>query len=53
MQGDGNTKFFHKTIIVRRRNKVEGLQDSNGNWVWDTSDLKEMLVGYFKNFFCQ
>ena len=32
--GDSNTSFFHtSTIVRRRRNKVEGLEDVNGNWV--------------------
>lgn len=32
--GDGNTKFFHtSTLIKRRRNKVEALLDDHGAWV--------------------
>lgn len=32
--GDRNTKLFHhSTIIRRKRNRIEGLQDDNGVWV--------------------
>ncbi|KAL8151271.1 hypothetical protein V2J09_021079 [Rumex salicifolius] len=41
--GDRNTKFFHTSTIIRRRqNKIEKLKDSSGNWVEDRKDLEEM-----------
>lgn len=34
--GDGNTKFFHtSTLIRRRRNKVEVLLNNEGRWIED------------------
>ncbi|KAL8153484.1 LOW QUALITY PROTEIN: hypothetical protein V2J09_011244 [Rumex salicifolius] len=39
--GDRNTKFFHAYAVVRRkRNKIEGLHDANGNWVDNHSGLQ-------------
>lgn len=32
--GDKN-KFFHTSTIIRRRNKIETLQDDAGQWITD------------------
>ncbi|CAL8076880.1 unnamed protein product [Prunus armeniaca] len=41
--GDRNTKFFHLTTVVRkRRNKIERLKDSNGDWVEDDEGIKRL-----------
>lgn len=32
--GDRNTRYFHlSTVIRRRRNKIETLQDEYGEWI--------------------
>ncbi|KAL5772200.1 hypothetical protein ACOSQ2_012124 [Xanthoceras sorbifolium] len=50
--GDRNTKFFHlSTMIRRRRNKIEGLKDINGDWVEDKDGLKLLACNYFKTLF--
>ncbi|XP_024195608.1 uncharacterized protein LOC112198716 [Rosa chinensis] len=50
--GDRNTKFFHLTTLVRRRkNKIEGLFDSNGNWFTDSASMKNIAVDFFTNLF--
>ncbi|KAJ8431960.1 hypothetical protein Cgig2_024271 [Carnegiea gigantea] len=34
---DRNTRFYHLSTIVRRRaNQIEALQDAHFNWVWET-----------------
>ncbi|KAL8159526.1 LOW QUALITY PROTEIN: hypothetical protein V2J09_001063 [Rumex salicifolius] len=44
LDGDRNTGFFHaSTVTRRRRNRVEALLDSTGNWVHDRADLEELL----------
>ncbi|KAH7568757.1 hypothetical protein JRO89_XS06G0045300 [Xanthoceras sorbifolium] len=50
--GDRNTKFFYlSTMIRRRRNKIEGLWDVNGDWVDDKFGLKRIAYDYFKSLF--
>ncbi|KAL5785608.1 hypothetical protein ACOSQ2_008000 [Xanthoceras sorbifolium] len=50
--GDRNTKFFHlSTMIRRRRNKIEGLRDVNGDWVDDKFGLKRIACDYFISLF--
>lgn len=50
--GDGNTRFFHtSTLIRRRRNKIEALTDSEGRWVEGKESLKKLAVDFFSNLF--
>ncbi|XP_024042959.1 uncharacterized protein LOC112099735 [Citrus clementina] len=36
LHGDRNTNFFHqKTITRRRRNRIEAIRESSGNWLYD------------------
>lgn len=42
--GDKNTKFFDTTTIIRRRrNQIESLQDGDGTWISDQTKIKEMV----------
>ncbi|KAB5545180.1 hypothetical protein DKX38_013292 [Salix brachista] len=51
-EGDRNTHFFHlSTIIRRRKNKIEGLQNTNGDWVSDMCGMKDIVVNYFQELF--
>lgn len=50
--GDKNTNFFHTSCLVRRRrNRVETLQDDEGNWIEDAETLKNMEIEYLSNLF--
>ncbi|XP_072064218.1 uncharacterized protein [Arachis hypogaea] len=50
--GNRNTKFFHGTTLARRRrNKVESLQDSDGNWVSDKTVLENMASNFYINLY--
>lgn len=50
--GDRNTNFFHLTTLVRRRrNKIEGLFNSDGSWFSDASSMKNIVVEFFPNLF--
>ncbi|KAL6134809.1 hypothetical protein ACLB2K_067037 [Fragaria x ananassa] len=49
--GDRNTKFFHLTTIIRRRNKIDGLFDKNGVWTEDVCDMRKIVVEFFKDLF--
>lgn len=42
------TSLFHtSTIVYRRRNKVEELEDVNGNWVTEQDQLKFLATDDF------
>ncbi|XP_072084307.1 uncharacterized protein [Arachis hypogaea] len=50
--GDHNTKYFHGTTLARRRtNKVDSLQDIDGNWVSDKITLKNMAFNFYFNLY--
>jgi len=50
--GDKNTRYYHlSTIIGRRHNKIEALQDPTGNWIWNEDGIKSMVSAYFKNLY--
>lgn len=50
--GDRNTKYFHlSTIIRRRRNRIEMLMNSEGTWVSDPEEVKQMIVNYWEGLF--
>lgn len=50
--GKGNTRFFHtSTLVQRRRNHVEALQNDSGEWVVDTASLKDMAVNFYAQLF--
>ncbi|KAH9667991.1 reverse transcriptase domain-containing protein [Citrus sinensis] len=48
LHGDRNTNFFHKkTIARRRRNRIEAIRDSSGNWLYDEEDIKRFIDDIF------
>lgn len=50
--GDRNTRYFHlSTIIRRRQNKGEALKDNTGSWVYDAESIKGMILEYWKSIF--
>lgn len=50
--GDGNTKFFHtSTLIRRRRNKFEALLNKNGEWVEGSHELNDMAREFYAELF--
>ncbi|XP_028055196.1 uncharacterized protein LOC114259389 [Camellia sinensis] len=39
--GDRNSKYFHvSTITKRRKNKINALKDTSGNWITDSVNIK-------------
>ncbi|KAH9788525.1 reverse transcriptase domain-containing protein [Citrus sinensis] len=47
MHGDRNTRFFHqKTIVRRRRNRIEAIQDSSGNWLYNEEEIRNHAMGF-------
>lgn len=50
--GDGNKKFFHTSILVRRRrNKIEALMNDQGEWVEERMKFKGLAVSFYANLF--
>lgn len=50
--GDRNTKFFHATARQRRKkNKIDELQDEDGVWKEDQSEVEGIILEYFTNIF--
>lgn len=49
---DHNTKFFHATANQRRiKNRIVGLQSSNGEWQENQEDIEGTILGYFEAIF--
>lgn len=50
---DRNTKFYHiKAINERMRNKISTLKDDAGTWLEDEKEVKDHVVGFYKDLFC-
>ncbi|CAN1181308.1 hypothetical protein LINPERHAP2_LOCUS35307, partial [Linum perenne] len=51
-EGDRNTRFFHLSTIMRRKsNRIKGLKLSDGSWIYDDTEMQEVAVNHFKEFF--
>lgn len=47
--GDRNTTFYHRSITQRNlRNHIHFLQDGQGNFIGETSDIKAHAASYFQ-----
>ncbi|CAN1163243.1 LINE-1 retrotransposable element ORF2 protein [Linum perenne] len=50
--GDRNTKFFHLSTLRRREfNRIKGLRNDDGQWVYDDSQLQKLATDFFKKLF--
>jgi len=51
---DHNISYFHKSTIVKRRhNQVEALQNDEGTWITAEVDIKDLVTASFKIFFTE
>ena len=51
-EGDANTRFFHQsTLQRRRRNKVVALKDSEGGWVENPRQVRNVIDVHFRKLF--
>lgn len=51
-KGDKNTKFFHAKVSARKRkNKVWGVENSQGVWLRERDDIEKEFCGYSQELF--
>lgn len=49
---DRNTKFFHATTSQwRRKNRIKGLQNQQGEWTDDQEGIENIILEYFTTIF--
>ncbi|KAH9697020.1 reverse transcriptase domain-containing protein [Citrus sinensis] len=52
LHGDRSTNFFHqKTIVRRRRNRIEAIQDNSRNWIYSEEEIRNHAIGYFSSLY--
>lgn len=45
--GDRNTRFFHLSTVMRRKyNRIDMLQEHDGSWVTKPDQVRSMVVSY-------
>ena len=50
--GDRNTKFFHATASQqRRKNRIDGLQNHQGESIDDQEGIENIILDYFTKIF--
>lgn len=52
--GDKNSKFFHKSALIRRRrNKITQLINRDGNWIFNPQHISTEITNHLKNIHAQ
>lgn len=50
--GDHNTSFFHVFTLVRRhRNRIRSIKNSQGEWVTEEKEVKNIILSGYKDLF--
>ena len=50
MEGERNTKFFHRTVMHRRHiNRITHLEDDQGNPIREHQQIEEELLRYYQD----
>nr|XP_023895077.1 uncharacterized protein LOC112006991 [Quercus suber] len=53
-EGDRNTKFFHlSTIIRRRQNNIDAIKTEEGCWVTNSNQIRQLFYSSFKSLFTE
>ncbi|KAH9724450.1 reverse transcriptase domain-containing protein [Citrus sinensis] len=51
-EGDKNTKFFHfKALSQRRKNRISGIENQQGQWLEDEEEIEREFGEYFQDLF--
>lgn len=52
LMGDMNTRFFHTTVMIRRRrNRIEAIQNVAGVWLVTEKEIRGEFVRHFKTIY--
>ena len=52
VHGDKNSKYFHRRATQRlRRNRIDGIRDSQGRWCLDPSKVASAILDFYSNLF--
>ncbi len=52
--GDRNSKFFHISSVVRwQKNSIDAIRGDDGVWILKSSEIREFIVGKFKELFSE
>lgn len=52
MEGERNTRFFQvSTLVNRRKNRIRGLKNFEGNWIFDQREVRDLVNEFFKNLY--
>lgn len=50
---DTNSSYFHGTTVIRRRSRVDIIQDEDDVWISDPEQLKNLATGFYKSLFAE
>ena len=51
---DRNSRFFHISTVVRRRNNsINAIKGEDGTWIVNLSEVRDFVVGNFKHLFTE
>jgi hypothetical protein len=51
-EGDGNSRFFHiSSVVRRRRNTIDAIRGDDGEWIVKVLDIREFVVDKFQDLF--
>lgn len=49
---DKNSKFFHLSTIIRRRNNnVDAIKKEDGSWIYEPNQIRRLFRDYFIDLF--
>ena len=52
VSGERNTSYFHVSTLVRRSsNRINGIKDGAGNWIFDKAVLKDLFTSGYKSLY--
>ena len=52
LYSDKNSKFFHlSTTVQRRRNNIDAIRNIEGEWIFDTKQIRLLFLSSFKELF--
>ena len=53
-EGDRNSKFFHLSMIIRRRrNSIDVVRNQSGLWITEKKEINEFFLENFKQVFTE